>query len=184
MSKYSNCIHELVPEYTEWGDWCPSPQAYFRGEATMPGAHYHVGFQVIAGPTFMEEPHCHHGIEEYLVIIGANLENIWDFDAEYDIMLGEDVDHMESFTVNKPMIIHIPPNLWHCPINFRVVNKPLLWQAVYQNGTWGKTLARKRPDGSKFFEFMGDGISVCVRNPEVKCTYCGRCFKMLTEEAK
>lgn len=79
--------------------------------------------------------------------------------AEFNIMLGEDVDHMEQFTVNKPVIIHIPPNLCYCPINFRVVNKPILCQDAYQNGIRGKTLARKRPDGSRYFEFTGDGIA-------------------------
>jgi hypothetical protein len=83
----------------------------------MPGTNFHCGFQTIAGPTFMEIAHCHHGVEEFLVIVGANVPDIWDFDAEYDILLGEDADHMESFTVNKPVIIRIPPNIWHCPIN-------------------------------------------------------------------
>lgn len=143
----------------------------------MPGTNYHCGYQVIAAPTWMEEAHCHHGVEEYFVMIGANIENVWDWDAEIDIMLGEDIDHMEQFTVDRPVIVRIPPNLWHCPINFRKINKPILWQAVYLNGTWGKTLARKRPDGMRYFEFMGDGIQVCRKNPNAKCTYCGRCFK-------
>ncbi|NLO48794.1 MAG: hypothetical protein GX111_10805 [Clostridiales bacterium] len=177
MGKYDHCIHEFIPEYTEWGDWCPSPQAYFRGEACMPGTNYHCGYQVIAGPTWMEEAHCHHGVEEYFVIIGANLENVWDWDAEIDVMLGEDIDHMEQFTIDRPVIVRIPPNLWHCPINFRKINKPILWQAVYLNGTWGKTLARSKPDGQRYFEFMGDGIQICRKNPNAKCSYCGRCFK-------
>ncbi len=80
-------------------------------------------------------------------------------------MLGEDIDHMEQFTIDRPVIVRIPPNLWHCPINFRKINKPILWQAVYLNGTWGKTLARKRPDGQRYFEFMGDGIQICRRTP-------------------
>jgi len=181
MGKYDQYIHEFVPEYTEWGDWCPTPQAYFRGEACMPGANYHVGFQVIAGPVVMEEPHCHHGIEEYLVIIGADLTNIWDFDAEIEIMLGDDVDHMEKFIIDKPVIVRIPPNLWHCPIYFNKVNKPILWQAVYQNGTWGKTLARTREDGTRLFEFMGDGIQRCRKNPDVMCSYCGRCYREAKE---
>jgi hypothetical protein len=184
MGKYDYLVHELQPEYTEWGDWCPSPQAYFRGEACMPGANFHCGFQTIAGPTFMEVAHCHHGVEEFLVIVGANVPDIWDFDAEYDIVLGEDADHMESFTVNKPVIIRIPPNIWHCPINFRVVNKPILWQAIYKSGTWGKTLAAKRPNGARYYEFMGDGIQICVKDPNKKCSYCGRCFKEFKKAAE
>jgi hypothetical protein len=184
MGRFDHLIHELQPEYTEWGDWCPSPQAYFRGEACMPGATYHSGFQAIAGPTVMEVSHCHHGVEEYLVIVGANVPDIWDFDAEYDIMLGDDPDHMEKFTVNQPVIIRIPPNVWHCPIYFRKVNKPMLWQAVYLNGTWGKTLAVKGKDGQRIFQFMGDGISLCVKDPTKKCSYCGRCFRERAEAAK
>jgi hypothetical protein len=29
--KYESMFFELKPQYTEWGDWCHSPQVYFRG---------------------------------------------------------------------------------------------------------------------------------------------------------
>ena len=40
-----NCVFELKPEQSDWGDFLARPSAYFRGNKDMPGATYHVGFQ-------------------------------------------------------------------------------------------------------------------------------------------
>ena len=31
MSKFGHLSYEFVPQETQWGDWCHSAQAYFRG---------------------------------------------------------------------------------------------------------------------------------------------------------
>jgi hypothetical protein len=70
-SKFDHLFFEFKPQYTNWGDWCHSPQAYFRGEADMPGANLTVGFQVFTAPVYLErEPHFHRE-EEYLVSSGT-----------------------------------------------------------------------------------------------------------------
>lgn len=174
--KYEHLVHEFVPEYTEWGDWCPTPQAYFRGNTTMPGANYHVGFQVFTGPVLMEETHFHHGVEEYLIFLGATFPNVFDFDAEIHVLMGEDPDKMEEYIITKPTIIRVPRNMWHCPIDFKRIDKPIIFQAVYMDGTWGKVLRRTHEDGRIYYEFEGDNIRFCRYRPGELCILCGRCF--------
>ena len=176
---YESLFCKVPPENTFHGDICPGPQAYFRGETYMPGANLHMGWQVITGPMPMEEPHFHHGVEEYLVFFGAQLPDVFSsWDAEIDVMIGEDPDDMKKFTVKEPTIVRIPPNMWHCPIDFRVIRKPILWQAIYLNGTWSRVRRRKKEDGEYEYLFDADNLRKCRLHPERKrCVFCGECFR-------
>ncbi|MDR1589883.1 MAG: hypothetical protein LBS51_06785, partial [Oscillospiraceae bacterium] len=65
MGSFDHLVCELKREESKWGDWCMRPQAYFRGETSMPGAKFHVGFQGFQADTWMEVPHFHIDAEEY-----------------------------------------------------------------------------------------------------------------------
>jgi hypothetical protein len=176
MSEFDKYVFEIKKENTYWGDWCAKPQGYFRGETSMPGAKYHVGFQTFVGDNVMEQPHFHHGAEEYLTFLGANLPNIFDFDADIDVMVGDDPDHLEPIHINKPTILRIPPNLWHCPISFHI-RKPIIFQAAYLDGTWSKITRRMLPDGKCEYIYEGDNVRMCVERPGEYCTICGKCYQ-------
>ena len=173
---YKSLFCEVPPEYPAH---TPGAQAYFRGETYMKGANIHLGWQVIKGPMPMEEPHFHHGIEEYLVFFGAELPDVYaSWDAEIDVMLGVDRDNMQKFTVTKPTIVRIPPNMWHCPITFRKINKPVLWQAIYLSGTWSRVRRRELGDGKYEYLFDADNLRKCILHPErERCIFCGECMK-------
>lgn len=179
----------LPKEETKWGDWCPSPQAYFRGDIYMEEANYNVGFQVFAGANDMEDSHFHQGVDEYIFFLGADPMNIFDFDAEIEFFMGEDPDHMESKIITKPTVVRLPPNVWHCPIKFRKMNKPLIFQAAFISGTWG-TITRSdaaEPSKKEFFsrkytyEYMGDNVRFCKFNDKKRCNICGACFPKMDE---
>lgn len=169
-------------EETQWGDWCPSPQTYFRGEIYMEEATYNVGYQVFAGANDMEEPHFHQGVDEYIFFMGADPMNIFDFDCEIEFFIGDDPDHMESRIITKPTVVRLPPNVWHCPIKFRKVNKPLIFQAAFMSGTWG-TITRSEAASEKTYfsrkytyDYMGDNVRFCKFNEKKRCNICGACF--------
>ena len=178
------CVLALPKEETSWGDWCPSPQAYFRGDIYMEDATYNVGFQIFAGANDMEEPHFHQGVDEYIFFMGADPMNIFDFDCEIEIFMGDDPDHMESKIITKPTVVRLPPTVWHCPIKFRKVNKPLLFQAAFMHGTWGtitRSLAAEGQDKGFFsrkytYDYMGDNVRFCRFNDQKRCNICGACF--------
>jgi hypothetical protein len=187
----AKCVLAMPKEETKWGDWCPSPQAYFRGETYMEDATYHVGWQVFTAANDMEDCHFHQGVEEYIFFVGSDPMNIFDFDAEIEMFFGDDPDHLESKIITKPTVVRIPANVWHCPILFRKMNKPLVFQAAFLSGTWG-TITQKPDDPSsaipdevlakmpfsrmRNYGYMGDNVRFCKYNTKKRCNICGACF--------
>lgn len=180
----TKCVLALPKEETKWGAWCPSPQAYFRGDIYMEDATYNVGWQIFTAANDMEEPHFHQGVDEYIFFMGADPANIFDFDAEIEFEIGDDPDHMESKIITKPTVVRLPPTVWHCPIRFRKMKKPLLFQAAFLHGTWGTiTRAAAAPGEDKgyfdrkyTYSYMGDNVRFCRYNDKKRCNICGACF--------
>lgn len=104
-----------------------SPQAYFRGGEQIPGANLNMGWQVFTQPIHLEkEPHT-HDCDEYLIFLSAKLPDGFDFKAEVEFHIGEEE---EEFTIDKATIIYIPEGLVHCPLNFKRIDEPILFQAI------------------------------------------------------
>jgi len=105
-----------------------SPQTYFRGASALPGATATIGWQVFTDPVCWETPHIHK-YDEFLIFLGAELPDLCSsFDAECDLWMGEE---MEKHTIDSTTIVFIPKGVQHAPLNFRVINKPILFHALY-----------------------------------------------------
>ena len=79
-----------------------------------------------------KEPHC-HPFHEFFCFIGGNLENIREFDAEIEVYMGEEG---EKNIVNSTSIVHIPPGVFHGPINFKRVDKPIIVSFIALTGVY------------------------------------------------
>jgi hypothetical protein len=90
------------------------------------GSEFVLGYNTITAPILMVKSPHKHSYHQYLIFIGGNPLNIRDFGGEVDLWLGVDSE-AEKITINKTMIIHIPPGLPHCPLNFRVVDQPFVF---------------------------------------------------------
>ncbi|MEJ2111500.1 MAG: twin-arginine translocation signal domain-containing protein [Acidobacteriota bacterium] len=105
-----------------------SPQTYFRGASALPGATATIGWQVFKAPVCWESPHIHK-YDEFLIFLGAELPDLCSsFDAEIDLWMGEE---MEKHTITSTTIVFIPKGMQHAPLNFRAINKPVLFHALY-----------------------------------------------------
>jgi hypothetical protein len=125
------------------------PQAYFRGANQIPGANMNMGWQLFIKPILLEKEAHTHDAHEYLIFLGDSPADWFSsFDAQIDLFLGEE---MEKYIIDKPTIVYIPPNMSHCPLNFRVINRPVLFTALLQTPVFTKTM-----DG-KEFTFKGPG---------------------------
>jgi hypothetical protein len=71
-------------------------------------------------------PHTHED-SEMLCFVGGNPENINDFDAEIEIVLGEE---KEVYTITSPTVVSIPGGLIHGPLRFKRVTKPVFFIEV------------------------------------------------------
>ncbi len=115
------------------------PQAYFRGQSELPGAGINIGWQLFVRPMRLERTFHKHDVDEYLIFLGASLPDlIGSFDGEIELFLGEE---LEKHVVNKATILYIPRGLQHCPLEIKVLRKPMMFSALmlapYFNGVYG-----------------------------------------------
>ena len=175
--KYDKLFFEYPVEYHNYGDVYANPRGKFRGITQMPECNFYGGFSVCIKPTHMEIPHIHHGRDEYLWFIGSNMSNIFDFDGEVEIYLGWNPDKMEKIVITEPTVIRVPPNMWHCPIDFKRVDKPIAFFPVYGDGDWSKIVRQKDEQGNDEYVFESGSLRRCVYDHNKTCQYCGKCMQ-------
>lgn len=175
--KYDKLFFEYPVEYHNYGATYANPRGKFRGITQMPEVDFFGGFSVVLAAHHMEVPHVHHARDEYLWFIGSDLKNPFDFDAEVTVDLGWDPDHMETVTITEPSVIRVPPNMWHCPINFKRIDKPVAFFPAYGDGDWSKIVRSKDENGEDEFLFEAASLRKCVYNHDKLCMYCGKCVK-------
>ncbi|MCX8031936.1 MAG: hypothetical protein N3B14_00840 [Thermoleophilia bacterium] len=73
-----------------------------------------------------KEPH-KHDFHQILCFIGGDPTNIRDFGAEVEMYLGEE---LEKHVITSNAAISVPPGLYHCPIHFRRVDKPVVFLEI------------------------------------------------------
>ena len=95
-----------------------------------------------------KEPH-KHDFHQILCFVGGDPNNIHDFGAEIEVCLGKE---MEKHRITTNAAISIPPGVYHCPINFLKVDKPVVFLEVMLVKKYtreelkdaGKTAAKKK----------------------------------------
>jgi hypothetical protein len=98
---------------------------------------YWLRWNLITKPWIMEpEPHS-HDFDQVLHVFGADSNDISDFRAEIEISLGAEG---AKYTFTTPKIIYIPAGLIHCPVNFKKVEKPIIWLNIAFTDTYMQTL--------------------------------------------
>lgn len=129
-----------------------APSAYFRGEWQIPGASINMGWQVITKANFMEKEGHHHLVDEYFAIFGAHMPDIWgSFDAVVELCYGPEE---EKHIITQPTFVFVPKGMHHCPLHFKVVNKPILFQAIHLGPRFHKIM------GGKEYWFEGPNRSL------------------------
>jgi hypothetical protein len=67
------------------------------------------------------KPH-NHDFNEYLVFLGTNPDDPYDLDGEVEIWLGDEEKHV----ITKSSTVFVPKGLYHTPIHFKKVNRPII----------------------------------------------------------
>jgi hypothetical protein len=68
-------------------------------------------------------PH-QHDSHEILGFFGTDADNPFDLGAEIVLYMGEE---MEPHVINQSTLVYIPPNLVHCPLIYRSVDRPIVF---------------------------------------------------------
>ncbi len=177
-SKYGKLVFEFPQEINEIvaegdpDDYVIKPQAYFRGGSQIPGAQFNSSFQIFVKPFFLDRVQHRHNAEEYLVFLGASFPNVFDFDARIEFTMGKG-DEAETYVITKPTIIRVPKGEYHCPLNFKEVNKPVLFMAMCNTPMFHGIY--DLPDGSTM-EMQYNGPVNCKYDEKKRCDSCGKCL--------
>ncbi|MBR4232811.1 MAG: hypothetical protein IKR95_06350 [Oscillospiraceae bacterium] len=177
MGRFDEFVYTLPKRYTEWGDMYANPRAYFNGNESLWNSNLRMGFSVIQHEGLTEFPHMHHAVEEYYMFSGADVTRFFDFDAEIEMWIGEDPDEMEKYVITRPTIVRIPPRMWHGPVNYKRVGKPVAFSAVYFDGELCKITRRIKGDGTVDYPYYGSSQKRCVFDKTKTCNACGRCVR-------
>ncbi len=104
------------------------------------GIDLHVNYHCINKPLFMvPEPHAHPNYE-ILCFIGSNPLDIRDFDAEIELVIDD-----ETHIIDSTSFVVIPPGLKHCPLNFKKIDKPIMFMVILTAGMYS-TLPEQQRD--------------------------------------
>lgn len=93
------------------------------------GIQHRINWGYVSQPFLVEEPHS-HDFDEFLCFLGCNPADPKDFGAEIEISLGKDG---EKQIVDTATVVCIPKGLIHCPINFKKIDKPILFGYIYMS---------------------------------------------------
>ena len=165
--------NEVVAE-GDPADFVVSPQAYFRGASQIPGAEFNQSYQIFVKPFFLDRVQHRHPKDEYLIFLGASFPNVFDFDADIEFTLGKKGEDEELYHITKPTIIRVPAGVYHCPLHFKRIDKPVLFLAACMMPMFGGIY--DMPDGSTR-EMYYNGPIPCKYDPGKKCDSCGKCLQ-------
>ena len=88
-------------------------------------------------------PEAHsHTVAEILYFIGGDPMNFQEFGAEVEFTMGEG-DDAEKYIINKTTWVYVPSNVPHCPLNFKRVDKPIMFGHIIFAPTFASTLVGK-----------------------------------------
>ena len=184
-SRFGKLVFPLPQEYNEIVakgdpvDYVVSPQAYFRGASQIPGSEFNSSFQIFVKPFFLDRVQHRHPKDEYLVFLGASFPNVFDFDARIEFTIGKDAE-AETYVIDAPTVIRVPAGVYHCPLNFKEVNKPVMFLATLFTPMFGGVY--DMPDGSTR-ELYYNGPLPCKYDENKKCDACGKCLQEKWEKA-
>ena len=89
----------------------------------------------IPSPRLMITQSHQHEFDQYLCFCSANPDDPYEFDAEIELSLGEE---LEKQIITTPTIAHVPATLPHGPLNFLRVDKPMLFVDIALTGKYSR----------------------------------------------
>ena len=126
---FENLVFPFPEVNDEKSDFTINPHPYFRGAPDVEGSKFTAIYETITKPVFAERSPRFHNGDLYLIFLAGNFPHVFDWDAEIDLSIGLYGEDEERYTITQPTIIRIPAGVWYCPMNFRVVNKPVMVEA-------------------------------------------------------
>ena len=163
-----------------WTSFTSPRMGFFNKDPKNP---FMAGFLVASKEGFMDIPHIHDGCDSYFIFTGADLDDIFESEFEVGFFIGDSAQSMEVYSITKPSFVRVPAGVWHCPVYYKKVVRGLNNQLWYGGVSTGRVYPEIREDGSAGTRYEKDNwVHPCRENPEIMCTYCGKCFDQTEEQ--
>ena len=91
---------------------------------TFGGGDFSIDCVYVTSPRLMIDKRHQHTFSQYLCFFSANPDDANDFDSEVEISLGEEE---EKHVITSPTVVYVEAGLFHGPLNFARIGKPVLF---------------------------------------------------------
>jgi hypothetical protein len=99
------------------------------------GINYWMRWTYIAEPYTMEEKPHTHDYDQCCHFYGGDPKDVEDFQAEVWFYIGG-----EKQVITKPTVVYVPKGTLHCPLIYKRIDKPIIFQNVAFAGEYVKTM--------------------------------------------
>jgi hypothetical protein len=156
VGKYKDCIVELRKDHHKLGDAVMNPRCVFKGKEDMAHTGQQFSFNIVTKPCKLgdDEPVSNGQLAEFLWFSGTDVVEPWgSFDAEIEVMLGADPDHMEPVIFDEPGVIAIPAGMWRGAITVKRLDKPVCFIPYYTQDKKRYKITRKVVNGESLLVY-------------------------------
>jgi hypothetical protein len=95
-------------------------------------------------PYMFHEPTHKHNFWEFFIFFGSNPMNMKEFDANVEFTFGEE---KEKHIISTPTVVTIPPGIYHCPLNYAKIGKPIYCIEAFLTSKYSGTDLEPKPAG-------------------------------------
>jgi hypothetical protein len=123
-------------------------------------AKMNLGISVVRKPYMFHEPTHKHMFSEFFFFFGSNPNNMQEFNADAEFSFGAE---KEKHVISSPTIVVAPPGVYHCPLNYARVDKPIycleaFLTSKYSGVDLGEDLNEIRIDEPDYNRFFTKGV--------------------------
>jgi hypothetical protein len=104
-----------------------APIPILRSDAEYGDKNFYMNWKCAEKP-YVDEADTHrHDFDQYLVFLGGDPRNMLDLGGEVELTLSEDGVNLETHTFTTFTTVYIKAGLYHCPLVFKKVTKPIIF---------------------------------------------------------
>ena len=118
-----------------------APIPFLMSDGSFGDEGFNIYYEAIEVPFALNDAPPHqHPFPQYLTFLGGDITNMPDLGGEVEMTLSEDGKKLDKYTFTKATQIYIPAGLWHCPLIFTKVTKPILFVDIFFAAKYRKTV--------------------------------------------
>jgi hypothetical protein len=108
-----------------------SPMPTLNSDENFGNHGFNTYWVAITQDFVMSEGSHKHDYPQYLTFLGGDITNMIDLGGVVELTLSVDGINLEKHIINRATTVYIPPGLFHGPLVYKNVTKPILFNDIY-----------------------------------------------------